>query len=386
MDNINSDKINTFRKLLDSYGKSDFSSLLIDCSTSIKVTGEDETFGVKFNLYYFILECPPEKVYSIKNKIDEDEDVFREIVNAIIPYETTNMRLLGIVVKANEKNEVQVPVSELLDKKELSYVLPYYHITNYYRLVVEIIEFQNVPDERIKSVDLKNKFGLKNILDLSTFNLPMILEITKIIIERLEERVQKVNSNWNDYGYKPHKKLDIILDLYTILHLTFEDIKRDYANFDLSIERGSIVNQYPTINDVEDCSVFISYSTKDSDKYRISEIAEKLEQDPKIRNVYYYEGWEGFPDGNIVTFMEEFISISQFFVPFCSENYINSPNCEKERKYSILKNIINIPIFENFDYVKGMSGLHKGIDIVDKNSKQTIEEILKRIHSILSEA
>jgi hypothetical protein len=274
MDNINSDKINTFRKLLDSYGKSDFSSLLIDCSTSIKVTGEDETFGEQISLYYFILECPPEKVYSIKNKIDEDEDVFREIVNAIIPHETTNMRLLGIVVKANEKNEVQVPVSELLDKKELSYVLPYYHIANYYRLVVEIIEFQNVPDERIKSVDLKNKFGLKNILDLSTFNLPMILEITKIIIKRLEERIQKVNSNWNDYGYKPHKKLDIILDLYTLLHLTFEDIKRDYANFDLSIERESIINQYPTINDVEDCSVFISYSTKDSDKYRISEIAE----------------------------------------------------------------------------------------------------------------
>ena len=58
----------------------------------------------------------------------------------------------------------------------------------------------------------------------------------------------------------------------------------------------------------------------------------------------------------------------------------------KERKYSILKNIINIPIFENFDYVRGMSGLNKGIDIVDKNSKQTVEEIQKRINSILSEA
>ena len=62
----------------------------------------------------------------------------------------------------------------------------------------------------------------------------------------------------------------------------------------------------------------------------ISEIVIKLEKMEHIDKVHYFEGWNGYPDGNLIDFMQNNISSSDIFLPICTENMRKSNNCKKE--------------------------------------------------------
>ncbi len=73
--------------------------------------------------------------------------------------------------------------------------------------------------------------------------------------------------------------------------------------------------------------VFISYSTRDSDLFRIPEVVKLLESYPEIDNALYWEEDSGI---NIIDYMNENIPKSKVFILFCSENSMNSQSVKAE--------------------------------------------------------
>ena len=60
-----------------------------------------------------------------------------------------------------------------------------------------------------------------------------------------------------------------------------------------------------------------------------------LEQKIIGSKVHYWEGWSGYPDGNIIDFMEQNIQTSDFFVPVCTQAWRESINCKKEKDLAL---------------------------------------------------
>ncbi|MFX0058141.1 MAG: hypothetical protein ACFE8J_07560, partial [Candidatus Heimdallarchaeota archaeon] len=61
-------------------------------------------------------------------------------------------------------------------------------------------------------------------------------------------------------------------------------------------------------------NVFLSYATKDTDFFKIPEVACRLEEYPDITKVFY---WEQDSGQNIIEYMEENVERSKVFVHFC---------------------------------------------------------------------
>jgi small GTP-binding protein len=98
--------------------------------------------------------------------------------------------------------------------------------------------------------------------------------------------------------------------------------------------------------------VFISYSTRDSDIFKISKISELLEQDPKIDKVLY---WEKDCGMNIVEYMDKYLGKSKVFLLFCTENSIHSKSVKAEWMAAFqlmqLEKLSMIPIFQDPEYI-----------------------------------
>ena len=102
----------------------------------------------------------------------------------------------------------------------------------------------------------------------------------------------------------------------------------------------------------EGLNVFISYSTLDTNYFRISKIVRRLELYPKIKKVIF---WEEDSKQNIVEFMEETLKKTNVFALFCSENSINSEAVKGEWQagYQLVKKgqMKMIPVYEDEDHI-----------------------------------
>ncbi len=65
-----------------------------------------------------------------------------------------------------------------------------------------------------------------------------------------------------------------------------------------------------------------------------------MKRHPEIQ-VHYWEGWDGYPNGNIIDFMESKIDLSIVFIPICTLAWSKSQNCKKERDIAAFQNIYN---------------------------------------------
>ena len=127
--------------------------------------------------------------------------------------------------------------------------------------------------------------------------------------------------------------------------------------------------------EVKDIRIFISYAMADSNRLRIGEIAQALESHPFALKVHYWEGWSGFPDGNIVRFMEANITDCDVFIPFCTKASIDSINCQKERDMAYYLNKRTIPIFEDIQYVPPSLLPYRGVDITQKEVSEIVQAL-----------
>jgi len=99
-------------------------------------------------------------------------------------------------------------------------------------------------------------------------------------------------------------------------------------------------------------NVFLSYSTLDSEHFKIRDITQRLQAYPRIDKVFF---WETDSGESIVSYMERVLRLSKVFVFFCSEHSIKSRAVEDEwqaafqmRKKGLIK---IVPVYEKEDLI-----------------------------------
>jgi hypothetical protein len=149
----------------------------------------------------------------------------------------------------------------------------------------------------------------------------------------------------------------------------FEEKQKEYLEIILEIDKNYLFKKYgykeDEIKEVKKVpekkkatnffSVFLSYSTLDSDRFQIKNIAKILKSYSEIKDAFF---WEADSGGNIVEYMEKTLKKCNVFVLFCSKNALNSKAVTDEwqaafqlRKKGSLK---IIPVYEDEKYVPAL--------------------------------
>jgi len=128
---------------------------------------------------------------------------------------------------------------------------------------------------------------------------------------------------------------------------------------------------------LEKYSIFLSYSTLDSDYFEIPRIVSSLEEYPEIEKVRY---WEADSKQNIVEFMDETLQKSNVFVLFCSERSMKSGAVKDEwqaafqrRKKELLK---LIPVYEQEEHIPAIMGHLLNV----KFEKSDFDSFIEKLH------
>lgn len=122
-------------------------------------------------------------------------------------------------------------------------------------------------------------------------------------------------------------------------------------------------------------TIFISYALADSKKLQIGDIATQLEDKDEVDKVHYWEGWRGYLDGDIISFMEDNIKVSDIFIAVCTEASNLSENCGKERRMAVFQNKRLTPLFDDFSNVPETFQPYIGINFTSKNITTIANEI-----------
>jgi len=127
-------------------------------------------------------------------------------------------------------------------------------------------------------------------------------------------------------------------------------------------------------------NVFISYSTKDSSFYRISEIAERLEPLPRINAAKY---WEKDCGQDIIEYMEENLGLCDVFVLFCSENTLTSKSVKIEWKNAVQlmmeERLRIIPVYTNLSHIPNLLRIFLGVKYNKNNFKASFDRLKNEI-------
>lgn len=127
--------------------------------------------------------------------------------------------------------------------------------------------------------------------------------------------------------------------------------------------------------------IFISYALDDSKRLQIPKIAENIKiKSPQI-TVHYWEGWDGYPNGNMIDFMETYITKSDIFIPICTKAMLDSKSCKKERDLAYYQNIDILPVYEKVEFIPVIFRPYRGISIVNKTVELIVEEIITQVSS-----
>lgn len=163
--------------------------------------------------------------------------------------------------------------------------------------------------------------------------------------------------------------ISVIL-LYLIYRFLFARIKK-LKEYDTSIQQATsnaIIrtseNSIQQINDINNNKtrkivVFMSYATKDSDLFKIKELAENLTKFNEIDNVLYYEG-ELYD--NFVKFMNDNIGKCDILLLFCSPNASISEFVEKEWTAADALGKPIIPVFLKTDHIPPLLSSRLGLE------------------------
>ena len=126
--------------------------------------------------------------------------------------------------------------------------------------------------------------------------------------------------------------------------------------------------------------VFLSYSTLDTNHFRIKESSKALDSYPDIEEILY---WEANSGENIVEYMERTLKDCNVFVLFCSENALNSKAVTDEwqaafqlRKQGKLK---IVPIFEDEKHIPALLTPLLNVKFIKENFIDFIIQLYKEI-------
>lgn len=121
--------------------------------------------------------------------------------------------------------------------------------------------------------------------------------------------------------------------------------------------------------------IFISYDTKDVERFQIPHVATLLEKYPGINHVYY---WQKHASGSLLEYMEEYIKKAEVVLFFCSPHALKSKPVITERNLAFTLEKHRIPIFESIEQVWDVLKNERGVE-----HQGNVEEIVKKITQII---
>jgi hypothetical protein len=130
-------------------------------------------------------------------------------------------------------------------------------------------------------------------------------------------------------------------------------------NYDVSSEKDNFV-------------IFISYSTKDAEKFKIDLVAEKLLDFEEIKEVLY---WQEHMKDNIIKYMNDNLGRCNAMLLFCSKNALKSVPVEKEWTAAEALNKPIIPIFEDSRHIPPLLSSRLGLEYEIRNFERFIEKL-----------
>ena len=150
----------------------------------------------------------------------------------------------------------------------------------------------------------------------------------------------------------------------------------------VNVERFARIVKAAVAGTKPEFNIFLSYSTEDTDLFKIKEIARYLELHPDITKVYY---WEKDSGQNIIEYMENNLEKSRVFILFCSEHSNDSKSVKLERAAAIQlcqeERMRILPIFMNPRdiplLVKPFLGVEYQQDNFDHFLQKLAEEIFR---------
>ena len=126
--------------------------------------------------------------------------------------------------------------------------------------------------------------------------------------------------------------------------------------------------------------IFMSYSNKDRDLFKINQISEKLTKFEEIQNVIFYEG-ESYD--NFVKYMNDYLGKCDLLLLFCSPNSLKSEFVEKEWTAVDAMSKPIVPIFVKTAHIPPLLKSRLGVEFdtfdLDITINEIYEVILKKV-------
>ncbi|MFX0048596.1 MAG: GTP-binding protein [Candidatus Hermodarchaeota archaeon] len=126
----------------------------------------------------------------------------------------------------------------------------------------------------------------------------------------------------------------------------------------------------------KDVVIFVSYSTKDAELFKIKKIAESLTNYPKIQTALY---WQEDMKDNIIKYMSDNLEKCDIMLLFCSPNALKSKAIEKEWTSADIMNKPIIPVFIKTDHIPTLLKSRLGVEFDTFSLEKTIDEIYNLI-------
>ncbi len=236
------------------------------------------------------------------------------IIISIIAIAAVTSITVGMVVKKKLSQRTGTKLKRKMDKEEAT-------IRN--KLQKKMSSVDHLIKENKIDIALKNLEKIRKEADASDFN---------DIFNRANERITLCNKIQTEPGYQVEPE-SVVTPVITPIATTA------VASLIKTKEKGKF-------------TVFLSYSTLDSNYFQIPKIVKDLEKYSDIEKVLI---WEKDSSQNIVEFMETTLAKSDVFVLFCSDNSMKSPAVKDEwqsafqmRKKDLLK---IIPVYDKEDHI-----------------------------------
>ncbi len=121
---------------------------------------------------------------------------------------------------------------------------------------------------------------------------------------------------------------------------------------------------------------FISYALRDSETFKIKEIAKKLTDYKNIENVLYCE--EHTRD-NFIKYMNKYVGECDVMILFCSPNALKSKFVEDEWMAGHAMGKPIIPVFLKIDHIPPLLKARVGVEFDSFNIQNTINKLYEQM-------
>jgi len=241
------------------------------------------------------------------------------------------------------------------------------------------LRLQEKPRYFIKpeSFGILSNFGFFSLGDLE---LILPLDLSSIKPDEVHQNLKKMLEKMNvfmgfSFDYLDDENKLVLVDMISFNVEAYSGLKWDMHSLsfeevdfkDFVLKKGQQLQLLQ-----KSSSIYISYSTLDSNKYKVASISHELETLPEIKEVLF---WEKDMDDDIIQFMDENIAKCDLFVLFCSENAINSEPVKMEWQAALKLKKKIIPIYIDEEDIPPLLSSKLGIHFDSNDMKKTLLDL-----------